>query len=113
MNSDMALTIAGNIKKYRKLCKMTQADVAEKLSLDTQYYSQLERGERNFTIEKIAILCEIFDVTPDKIIELKPKDKCDNEIRNNYVRSISAKLTALDIMQLKILDRFINEILPL
>ena len=49
---------------------MTQEQLAELLDLDTQYYAQLERGERNFTIEKIIRLCNIFHVGIEKIIEI-------------------------------------------
>lgn len=45
-------SIHQNIRKYRLLNNMTQEELAEKLDLDTQYYAQLERGERNYTIEK-------------------------------------------------------------
>ncbi|MBQ3602190.1 MAG: helix-turn-helix transcriptional regulator, partial [Lachnospiraceae bacterium] len=53
-------SIANNIKKYRLLNNMTQKELSEKLYLDTQYYAQLERGERNFSIEKIAMICSLF-----------------------------------------------------
>lgn len=62
--------ISQNIKKYRLLNNMTQEELAGKLYLDTQYYAQLERGERNFTIEKIianfpgsVILNRVFGFT--------------------------------------------------
>lgn len=52
MEKKTQTSIAENIKKYRLLNNMTQKELSEKLFLDTQYYAQLERGERNFTIEK-------------------------------------------------------------
>ena len=54
MEQNSLSTIAKNIKKYRLLNNMTQEELAQKLFLDTQYYAQLERGKRNFTIEKIC-----------------------------------------------------------
>lgn len=43
-------TISQNIKKYRLLNNMTQETLAGLLDPDTQYYAQLERGERNSII---------------------------------------------------------------
>lgn len=113
MNSDLMHTISNNIKKLRKINHMTQAEVAEKLSLDTQYYAQLERGERNFTIEKIAMLCEIFNVGIEKIIDVYAAEQPNMNISKTYVDKISKKMNTLSLRQLKMLDRFIDEILPL
>ncbi len=112
MRSDLTITIANNIKKYRKLSKMTQADIADKLSLDTQYYAQLERGERNFTIEKIAIACDLFNVEIGDIIEIN-KTKTNRNVADTYIKTITDKIVSLNVKQLKILERFIDEILPL
>ena len=62
--------IPQNIKKYRLMHNMTQEELAGKLYLDTQYYAQLERGERNFTIEKIIQICSIFHIGIENIIEI-------------------------------------------
>ncbi len=113
MKSDLMHTISNNIKKQRKISHLTQAEVAEKLALDTQYYAQLERGERNFTIEKIAILCGIFNVGIDKIIEVNNDEPPTEEMSEKYIEMIKTKLKGLDLRQLKILNRYIDEILPL
>lgn len=102
--------ISQNIKKYRLLNKLTQEQLAELLDLDTQYYSQLERGERNFTIEKITRLCSIFNVGIENIIEIEPISE-DNTM--DLVNVISTKMTSLSRSQLIILQKFIDEILPL
>lgn len=101
--------IAQNIKKYRILNDMTQEQLAGLLDLDTQYYSQLERGERNFTIDKLIKLCSIFHIGIEDIIEVEPAQKEDNS-------ELAAKLTShiqlLSQSQLFILEKFISEILP-
>ena len=52
--------ISNNIKKYRLLNNMTQEALAEQLGLDTQYYAQLERGERNFTLKSSSVSVPFF-----------------------------------------------------
>lgn len=103
--------IAGNIKKYRLLHGMTQEEMAEKLDIDTQYYAQLERGERNFTIDKIVKVCQIFQIGVDKIIEIEEQTKNDSdyvEIKEEC-KKIIEKLPYSKILLLK---RFLTEFLP-
>lgn len=71
-------SIAQNIKKYRLLNNMTQEELARQLYLDTQYYAQLERGERNFTIEKIINVCSLFHIGVENIIELPSSPEADD-----------------------------------
>lgn len=52
MNEKVMIQVHENIKKYRKLNNMTQEKLAAALEMDPQYYAQLERGERNFSLEK-------------------------------------------------------------
>lgn len=102
-------TIAQNIKKYRLLNKMTQEELATELNLDTQYYAQLERGERNFTIEKILNVCNLFHIGIEDIIYI-PKE--NNKETQELLQKITIKLSTLSYNQLLSLDRFIEDILP-
>ena len=78
MKNKATNSIAQNIKKYRLLNNMTQEQLANALYLDTQYYAQLERGERNFTIEKIILACTIFHVGIENIIVIEDTSVNDN-----------------------------------
>lgn len=101
--------ISQNIRKYRILNKMTQEQLAGLLELDTQYYAQLERGERNFTIEKITRICSIFHIGVDRIIEVSPAADTDT---SQMRQTISSKLDTLSLSQLKMVERFIDEVVP-
>lgn len=62
MNEKVMIQVHENIKKYRKLNNMTQEKLAAALEMDPQYYAQLERGERNFSLEKIVKICSVLHV---------------------------------------------------
>lgn len=62
MNKNTPDTIAQNIKKYRPLNNMSQEELAQHLNLDTQYYAQLERGERNFSLWRVISVCHLFHI---------------------------------------------------
>lgn len=109
MKNDLNKTISQNIRKYRLLNNMTQEQLAEQLSLDTQYYSQLERCERNFTIEKIVAVCSIFHIGIEKIIDIGQ----DNSVNPDEILSkIHLKLKPLNYKQLVLIEKFIEEIIP-
>lgn len=109
MESKEPDSISNNIKKYRLLNNMTQEMLAEQLGLDTQYYAQLERGERNFTLKRLIRLCSIFQIGIEDIIEIEPSDKQDtSELREE----VSEQLKSLSNTQLRLVERFISEIVP-
>lgn len=109
MKSKEPDSISNNIKKYRLLNNMTQEKLAEQLGLDTQYYAQLERGERNFTIKRLIHLCSIFQIGIEDIIEIeKPEQQDTSEVREE----IDRKLDTLSCTQLRIVEKFITEIIP-
>lgn len=109
MKSKTPNPISQNIKKYRLLNHMTQEQLADLLDLDTQYYAQLERGERNFTIDKIVRLCTIFHVGIENIIEIEPEYGNDTSM---LIEKLSFQMQSLNESQLILLDKFMTEVLP-
>lgn len=102
-------SISQNIKKYRLLNNLTQEELAGRLDLDTQYYAQLERGERNFTIEKIIRLCSIFHIGIENIIEIGPTKEQDTK---QLLENLLPVLNTLTYSQLSVVEKFISEIVP-
>lgn len=49
------------IKGYRVALGFTQSQMAEKLSLSTNSYSDKEKGKRTFTATEIKKYCEILE----------------------------------------------------
>lgn len=109
MKKTISNSICKNIKKYRLLNKMTQEELSALLDLDTQYYAQLERGERNFTIEKITRICSILRVGIDDIIEIESTNADDTE---ELKASLENKIKNLSRTQLIVLDRFVDNTIP-
>ncbi len=58
-----------NMKIYRELHSMTQAELGEKLgSLPRQHVSNMEKGIRGISKESAKKLAEIFDVPVDRFL---------------------------------------------
>jgi len=47
--------------------RLTQLEVASKLGISKQYYSQLERGDRRLSYDMALRIAKIFNTTPDQI----------------------------------------------
>ncbi|MCR5322666.1 MAG: helix-turn-helix domain-containing protein [Lachnospiraceae bacterium] len=109
-------TISKNIKKYRILNNLTQAELAKMLSLDAHYYAQLERGERYFSLDKVVLACNVLNLKLDDIVETEPAVDEQKELyetkRQNLIVDITGNLDKLSSKQLMILTRYLNEVLP-
>ncbi len=109
MKNNTLDSIAQNIKKYRLLNNMTQEELAHHLDLDTQYYAQLERGERNFTLQKIISICRLFHIGIEDVINVSTDDLSDTR---ELLQSLNRKMNSLSYVQLLSVDKFIEEIVP-
>lgn len=109
MSNNEPDTIAQNIKKYRLLNNMTQEELAQHLNLDTQYYAQLERGERNFTLQRVINVCRLFRIGIEDIIHI-PAENTDET--QELLQTLHQKMSTLSYVQLLSLDKFIEDIVP-
>ena len=103
--------IALNIKKIRKDHDLTQKQMAERLQMDTHYYSILERGDdpkRKFTLEKVIMVCALFGVTPNDIISKIPKGDADEYNMLEIQKNIRNGMKKLSPEKLKGLKDYIN-----
>ena len=56
------------IKEYRLLKGYTQPEIANVLNIKQSSYSNKELGRREFTIEEIKLLKELFEVTYEDLL---------------------------------------------
>jgi len=56
------------LKAARRKKKMTQADVAEKAGLNTNYYACIERGEENPSGKKLESIFKVLGVKSSTIL---------------------------------------------
>ena len=59
--------------ELRKNKNLTQDEVAEKLNVTRQTVSKWENGQSSPDFEKIAPLCEIYEVTPNELFSDIPE----------------------------------------
>lgn len=57
-----------NLREYRKSHGISQMALAEELSLDQRYYSDIERGEWNLTFETVGGIADKTGIHPLKLL---------------------------------------------
>lgn len=110
MAEKINIEISHNVKKYRLLHNLTQEQLSQNLDIDTQYYAQLERGERNFTIEKLQKICNYFHITMNDLFP-KTDFAFSEDEKNNLLVEIQKKLNDANYEQLLQINKIIQTLL--
>ncbi len=64
MDKEINLAIFGQrLRTLRKKNKQTQAQLAERIDVSTNFIGMVERGERNTTIDKVFKIAKALDIT--------------------------------------------------
>lgn len=64
MDKEINLAIFGQrLRTLRKTNKLTQAQLAERIDVSTNFIGMVERGERNTTIDKVFKIAKALDIT--------------------------------------------------
>lgn len=76
------LIIGNNIKELRKINKMTQNDLAEKLNYSNKAVSRWESGEVIPDVQTLNNICEVFEIPIENIFkEQLPTEKVKKEYK--------------------------------
>ncbi|EEH99449.1 hypothetical protein CSBG_03075 [Clostridium sp. 7_2_43FAA] len=100
----MIYKLLGNrIRQERLKLNLTQEQLAEKVDLSTSYIGQIERGERNISLDTLVVICKSLGVTIDYL--LQDSINIEEDIVYNQLyqlissRSLNEKVMALDILK--------------
>jgi transcriptional regulator with XRE-family HTH domain len=78
--SDIKKIIGQRIRNYRTQLNLTQEDLAEFSNCHYTYIGQIERGEKNATIESIEKIVKPLNITLSKLFE--KIDECSTDEKN-------------------------------
>ena len=67
------ITLGEKIKKYRKIMKLSQAQLAERLFVSYQAISNWERGITPPDLENLCKLSDLFGVSVDELLCVTPE----------------------------------------
>lgn len=69
MNKKFASDFGARVKYYRYRLKLSQEQLAERADLHPTYVGQVERGEKNASLESIMKLSKGLDIPPALLFE--------------------------------------------
>lgn len=65
---DVVELLGANVRRYRKLKRMTQEQLALDVGMERSYVSDLERGTRNPSVRALGRLAEVLEVEPSALL---------------------------------------------
>lgn len=70
-DSNIYLTISKNIKKYRKIKGITQAELAEMVELSHEFIRRIEskKGKKTFSVDTVYRIAKALDIDINKLFE--------------------------------------------
>ena len=72
------MNVCTKIRKIRELKGYSQEYIAEKLGISQSAYCQIERDEKNMTIERIQTIAHILDIDPMELINFNEQTIFNN-----------------------------------
>ena len=81
------MTIGEKIAQLRSLASISQEQLAEKIDVSRQSVSKWEMNQAIPQIDKVLLLCELFDVSADELLREKMELNCikaTKRTRNKY-----------------------------
>lgn len=69
------------ISELRKVCGETQAALAKELGVKKNQISEIERGNRTTSAERIALICEHYKVSADYLLGLTDDPEPKYEVK--------------------------------
>lgn len=96
---DHAKLFGRRLKILRKAKKLNQAQLAEKIGIETKYLSNLETGRRSPSFEKMVALAKALDV-PMSLLFSFDQDEADPKLLKKRIEGMLAKATPQQLRQI-------------
>jgi len=108
--SELIKLIGEQIRNIRKEKGMTQEALANECGFQYSYISDIERGERNISIETLEKIIGALDVIPAEIFNFTHATT-DNEVieKRMVIESIRALLNGRNVEEVKFIYRVAND----
>ena len=102
-NKSIKMTIGQNIRRVREQARWTQAALAEKIGMEPNSLSSVERGNVGISMEKLIKISKVFAVSLDDLI-LGEREK-------NDVQDMVDRLERLAPEQLRVAYNVLSDLL--
>lgn len=107
----MRTMLGKRIREERLRLNLTQEKLAEDVDLTTAYIGQIERGERNITLEKLIIIANRLGVSVDYLLSdsITPTNDGEYYLWSQLMNGRSESQKALAIHMVKLMFNYLDE----
>lgn len=99
-----------NLKEIRKQKGLTQTEVAKKLNISQQTYSDYENKKTEPDINKLIELSKLFNISLDKLLK-ENKDEINNNQHPRYSDNLIEKIKQLNEYNLMKVEGYVENML--
>lgn len=110
MKLDIKQIIGKNVRKLRESKGLSQAEFAEKISLQMFPISQIENGRTYPMPETISKICEYFNISPACLFSIAPIIGNQNTTKTKQIKEINFLISEMDENKLKFLINILKNI---
>lgn len=93
----MDRTVGARIRQLRKMRKMTQSQVAEKLGVSRQKLARMENGSNDVTMEQLSLLASLFDVAINDITKVLQTEQEKSVVKKDGEADLDTIFELLDL----------------
>lgn len=110
--TELTRLVGEKLKAVRKAKGFTQEQIAERAEISDSYVSDVERGQRNISLETLEKLIRALDISPEELFHFDGI-LADNEIQEKklLVELHKSQLMAREIEEVRYVVRTSNEFL--
>lgn len=94
------------LQEIRKMRKLTQLMLAEKVEVDAKYISRIESGISSPSFEMITKFALALEVQPELLFRFQESEK-----KEDLIKGINQKLEKTDLASLKMISKLIEDVI--
>lgn len=112
MSSDFLKLVGERIRTLRKEKSYTQESLSEKSGIHVTYISDIERGERNISMETLEKVISALEVNPIEVFRIEGIESIEERTdRQVFVDALNSLLTGRKIEEVKLVFRLAKDVL--
>lgn len=100
--------VGERIRFYRKAKKLTQAQLGEMVELPQPYVGDIERGERNISLDTLQKFLVALHITPSQLFENYDDNKQTKEL-SDMLNRVQFLLESRSDKEIIVIEKVIND----
>ncbi|WP_138752470.1 helix-turn-helix domain-containing protein [Paenibacillus sinopodophylli] len=109
--SEIAGLVGENIRQLRKKRGFSQEQLALRAHINSSYMGQVERGEKNPTIDVLSKIAEALQMPLENIVNVVSLANSDREpLEDGYATKVVHQMNGLSLKEQEAVYRFVKQL---